>query len=271
LKTDPKRDNDGRSIMAVPQSKGGSFPTTHWSLIDAAERETERGARPALTVLLSRYLPALAAHLRMRRSVPTDRIDDVLQSFISRSVLESDLLAHADPGKGKFRSLLLTALDRFVISQQRYDGALKRGSQRTHAIDGEVELTDGKGNEPPADAFDVEWARQILAETLTRMRALCESQGRADVWGVFECRVLKPATEGAAPLDYAEVVRRFSYDSPSQMWNAVRTAKQIFARIVRAVIAEYAESDQDIESELRDLRSICSRAPAADGGGTLNS
>jgi hypothetical protein len=48
------------------------------------------------------------------------------------------------------------------------------------------------------------------------------------------------------------------------MWNAVRTGKQVFARQLRSVIAEYAESDEQVEVELRDLREICARLPQDD-------
>jgi hypothetical protein len=99
------------------------------------------------------------------------------------------------------------------------------------------------------------------------MRAHCEAEGRPDVWGVFEHRILKPATEGIAPIEYDEIVRRYSYRAPSQMWNAVRTAKHVFARTLRAVVAEYAESDEQIEEELRDLRAICSNTRAQDDDG----
>ena len=50
----------------------------------------------------------------------------------------------------------------------------------------------------------------------------------------------------------------------SQMWNAVRAGKQIFARALRSVIAEYAGSGGEVETELRDLREICARLPQPD-------
>ena len=241
------------------------FPSTHWSIIDCARREDLQGQRPALSELLARYLPALRAHLLIRRSIDPDQVDDALQSFISSKVLEADLIARADRARGKFRTLLLTALDRFVISQQRHDQAAKRGGGRVESIEALAE-TDvprdaraASGDE--ADAFDVAWARQILRLAVERMRAQCETDGRLDVWGVFECRVLRPALDGSEPADYDRVVDRFGVRSPTQLWNAVRTGKLLFARVLRGVVAEYAASEEEVEAELSDLRAICARLP----------
>lgn len=242
------------------------FPSTHWSIIECARDETVGGARPALSDLIARYLPALRAHLVIRRSIEPDQVDDILQNFISGKVLEADLIARADRSRGKFRTLLLTALDRFVISQQRHDQAAKRGGGKTESLEALAEpeaARDARGSVDAADAFDVAWARQILRQALLRMRQQCEVDGRLDVWGVFECRVLRPALEGCEPAEYEHVVRRFSVRSPTQLWNAVRTGKLLFARVLRSVVAEYAESEDEIEAELADLRAICARLPKA--------
>jgi RNA polymerase sigma-70 factor (ECF subfamily) len=244
------------------------FPSTHWSIIDSARREDAGSARPALAELLGRYLQALRAHLLIRRSVDPDQVDDVIQSFISGKVLEADLIARADRSRGKFRTLLLTALDRFVISQQRHDQAAKRGGGRTESLEALADpesAHDARGPRNPdgIDAFDIAWARQVLRYAIERMRAQCEADGRLDVWGVFDCRVLRPALEGSEPAEYEHVVKRFGVRSPTQLWNAVRTGKLLFARVLRSVVAEYAESDEELEAELGDLRAICARLPRA--------
>jgi RNA polymerase sigma-70 factor (ECF subfamily) len=247
--------------MSDDAGVGRSFPTTHWSQIARAADETSTGPRPALAELLQRYLPALRAHVIHRRQLRPDQVDDLLQSFISSKVLEADLMAHADRARGKFRTFLLTALDRFVISQQRQARALKRGADRVESLDLACDVAEPpRDSHPCADSFDIAWARQILRQTLDRMKEQCDADQRPDIWGVFQSRVLKPALEGASPEQYESLVRRFGYRSPTQLWNAVRTAKLMFARLLRQVIAEYTDADDQIEAELLDLRSICARA-----------
>ena len=80
--------------------------------------------------------------------------------------------------------------------------------------------------------------------------------GRADVWGVFQCRLLDPSLQGTAPVDYEELVARFGLQSPSQASNVLVTAKRTFARALRSVVGEYALGDDEIDAEIRELREI---------------
>jgi RNA polymerase sigma-70 factor (ECF subfamily) len=240
---------------------GGGFPSTHWSAIESAGRESSQSPRPALGELLRRYWPALRAHLMARPAVNRDRIDDLLQGFITSKVLDADLIRRADRSRGKFRTFLATALDRYVVSQSRHERAQKRGADVTQTLDDGSDALVVSSNDPDADPFTVAWARQVLREAIARTRAQCESDGRADVWDVFESRVLNPLLHGASAPDYDQIVRRHGYSAPTQMWNAVRTGKAVFARQLRAVIAEYADSPEQIESELDDLHRICANLP----------
>ncbi|HEY7090078.1 MAG TPA: hypothetical protein VH518_18415 [Tepidisphaeraceae bacterium] len=255
--------------MSQPTQRGKNLiPTTDWSGVARAGQEDPRGPRPALDQLLRRYFTPLRAHLLARKQVRPDEVDDIVQSFVSSKLLESNLLSSADRAKGKFRTLLLTSLDRFAISHQRHAHASKRGADRTEALDAASDVADSAMGDTDhrADVFDVAWAREILRQTLERMRQQCEAEGRADVWGVFETRVLAPTLYGRPPAEYEDLVQKYSYRAPSQLWNAVRASKQLFARTMRAVIAEYVERDDQIDAELSDLREICSRIAQQDGG-----
>src|SRR5688572_9796339 len=217
------------AVMEPGDNSSRGFPSTHWSAIDRASREDSQCERPAMSDLLRRYLPALRAHLLIRRSVPRDQVDDVLQEFIAGKILEADIIDRADRTKGKFRTFLLTALDRYVISRRRHDNAEKRGGAD---VTGSLKANDSastsvKATSSSEDTLNVAWARQILREAVQRTRAQCERDGRADTWGVFESRVLLPALYGTKPPDYAQIVARHAYRAPTQMWNAVRTGKAI--------------------------------------------
>lgn len=250
-------------VMEPGDNSARGFPSTHWSAIDRASREDSQCERPAMSDLLRRYLPALRAHLLIRRSVTADQVDDVLQEFIAGKVLEADIIDRADRTKGKFRTFLLTALDRHVISRRRHDNAEKRGgADMTRSLDGDdAPSASAQPTALSTDTFDVVWARQILREAIRRTRAQCDRDSRADVWAVFESRILLPALHGTKPPEYAQIVERHGYHAPTQMWNAVRTGKAIFARQLRSVIGEYVDSDEQIESELRDLHLICANLP----------
>lgn len=232
-----------------------AFPETRWSLVARAGDQHE-----AMGELLSRYLPALKSHFVARKKLAPDRVDDFLQSFIATKVLQGDFLSRANRDKGKFRSFLLTSVERYVIDLIREESAKKRspGDGMVLSLD---ELPDlAGGTNPRSDVFDMAWAREVIAEALRRLRNECEASGRAAFWGVFEARVVIPALEGEKSPGYDTLVQKFGFESPMQASNALITAKRMFARVLRSVVGEYAKDESEVDSEIQELKTILSHA-----------
>ena len=236
------------------------FPSTHWSLVQRAGEEDSRGAREALSELLPQYLSALRAHLASKYTVGASQIDDLLQGFISDKILERDLLTHADQERGKFRSLLLKSLERYVVSQWRHQTAKKRAAENIVSLDSGSggEYLASTGQTAPS-AYDVAWAQEVLGETLDRMKRECEATGRTDVWGVFEARLVGPILHGEPPTAYDELVKRFKLATPRRASNALITGKRMFVRILRTVIGQYTPEDE-IEAEIQQLQELLGRS-----------
>jgi RNA polymerase sigma-70 factor (ECF subfamily) len=230
-----------------------SFPTTRWSLVAHAARVDGEAQRDALGRLLQQYLPAMRAHL-LARGISRDRADDLLQGFVADKVLERDLLAAADAARGRFRSLLVTSLNNYAANCLRDELAAKRSPAgvKLLSLDQPGGVAEASASATP-DAFDVAWARETLSEALRRMRAECLATGRPDLWEVLEVRAVRPALEGAAPMAYDEMVRRWGYTTPKQAANALITAKRRFEQVLRSVVAEYVTDEQELESELSNL------------------
>lgn len=249
--------------MSATRREAARFPTTRWSLVDVIRRGDARATREALEELLGRYLPALRAHVVYRRRISRDEADDLVQEFIASRILEKDLIARADRNRGRFRSYLLKSLDRFLIDWVRHARA-KRRSPGDGAI---VPLDDQdqslEWQETPSGVFHATWARGVVAEALRRVRSQCESSSRMDLWGILECRLLDPILKGTEPADYGQLVKRFELKSPAQASNLLITARRMCARALRAVVAEYAQDDQEIESEIAELKEILAQS----GGG----
>jgi DNA-directed RNA polymerase specialized sigma24 family protein len=228
------------------------LPVTHWSLVSRAGREDSAVRREALTELLGQYLAPMRSHLVVRKRIDSDRADDLVQGFIATRVLDSELLASADRGRGRFRTYLLTALDRYVLNQARHDRAKKRSAEGGAApIDAVPEPVSGEA--PPDRTFEIAWARSIVAQAIARMEAECVALARADVWGVFQDRVLGPLLHGAEPMPYAAMVERFGFASPAQASNVLVTGKRTFARALRAVVLQYERDETDVDEEIADL------------------
>lgn len=212
----------------------------------------------AMGELLSRYLPALKSHFVLRKKLAPDRVDDLLQSFIATKVLAGDFLSRARRDKGRFRSFLLASVERHVIDAFREENAQKRspGQGMMLSLDALPDISGGQlGN-----VFDTAWAREVIAEALRRVQRECEASGRAAFWGVFEARVVAPALEGQKPPGYDTLVAKFGFDSPMQASNALITAKRMFARALRSVVAEYAKDEREVDSEIQELRMALAHA-----------
>jgi len=236
----------------------GHLPATRWSLVAQAGHADPQAKREALEALLPKYLSALVAHVQYRWRSPKDQAEDMVQGFFANVILEKELIASADQRRGKFRTLLLTALDRFVSNQFRDQRAQKRSPAAGSVRPLDERLPAGKAVPDSSMAFDVQWARTVVAEALQRMRGECRASNRMDVWDVFQCRVVGPLMEGAAVPDYREIVQRFGFQSPSQASNVLITGKRMYARLLKDVVAQYA-GGCDSESEIRELRAILAR------------
>jgi DNA-directed RNA polymerase specialized sigma24 family protein len=247
----------------LPPNRGHKhFPTTHWSLVGrAAGRADASGGKVALGELLRVYLPALRAHLLGPMGVPRDRAEDLLQGFLADKVLEQNMIAAADPGRGKFRTFLLTALERFVIDAHRRESAAKR-APRGKVLDVEEFGHRAAKGHNPTHAFDRAWAGEVLNEVTRRLRAECQQTDRAHLWGIFEQRMLQPIIDGAEPPSHEELARKYDLPSAAHSANALTSAKRLFTRTFRAVVAEYAADKNEVDSEIRELWEIFSR-PAA--------
>jgi hypothetical protein len=227
------------------------FPTTQWSMIARAGDGDSPAGRAALAALLGRYAGPMRAHLVLGKRIDPDDAEDLVQGFIARRLLEGCLIERADHSKGRFRNFLLTDLDHFVANELRAQRTQKRSPDRLFAIDEGFEKADPSAQ--PGDVFDVQWARTVIQQAVREMRLTCEAGGRADVWGVFNSRILGPTIHDTEPLPYAQMVEQFGLTSPAHASNLLVTAKRMFVRILRDVVHEYAADECEIDEEISDL------------------
>ena len=241
--------------MAKQPGEGNvHFPSTHWTELAALARALAAGDRQALGPLIQRYEGPLRAYLIRERCFDADRADDLIQGFFLARFLTGDLLARADQHRGRFRTLVLTALNHFAASEWRARAALKRSPERWVSAD--VQDLEGVllDLDTPSEVFEAEWAHQVLREVLERVRERCRRDGRPDLAGVLECRLL-----AEQPASYDELVQRFGYQTPGQVSNAVRSARALYARTLHEVLLLEARGEADVEELKADLLAILGR------------
>ena len=58
----------------------------------------------------------------------------------------------------------------------------------------------------------------------------------------------------SAAGDYGSLIAEFGFESPARAFNTLATAKRVFRRHLRTVLAEYCENDREAEEELQELK-----------------
>jgi DNA-directed RNA polymerase specialized sigma24 family protein len=231
------------------------FPVTRWTMVDQAATISSDAGFQALEKLLLRYRPALKAHLVYVKKVSREQADDYIQSFIAGKILQSEILRHADKEKGKFRTFLLTAFDRFIKNEIEKQQAKKRSPAGGFApLDEAMDATNFDSGS--SVMMDLVWAQEIINQAIQEVHAECRQSNREHFWKIFDARIIQPIMQGGKPVGYEELLKSTGFESPMQASNALITTKRIFVRTIKKIIGQYAENDEDIQQELDELRRV---------------
>ena len=227
------------------------FASTRWSVVAAAGRKGSPQARAALAVLCQAYWYPLYAYAR-RRLARADDAQDLTQEFFAR-LLEKDYLQAADPHRGKFRSFLLTAFQRFLAKEHARATARKRGGGR-RTLSLEFQEGEHRYRLEPADPatpeklYERRWALTLLAQALARLRQELTAAGKERL---FEA--LKGTLTGDGTGEpYERIGRDLGLSEPAVKTAAHRLRRR-YQELLRAEVAQTVASPEEVEDELRDL------------------
>jgi DNA-directed RNA polymerase specialized sigma24 family protein len=242
-------------------SRGGEFPSTHWSDIEQAGHPNPDQSHEALNRLILYYQGALVAYLQRKFGCDEDKAKDWLQDFLAQKVVEQKFFAQARRMRGRlFRCFLLCSIHNFVVSRARADGRKKRMPEGGFVAFDTVEEFEGVEDHDPAfQAGEEAWARQVVFNAIDRMREYCQRENRPDIWGLFEDRLMGPVLEGATPVPFEQLIRQYDLKTPAQAYLLLNHAKRLFHRFLISTLGEYASNDIETECELRELRRILER------------
>lgn len=222
------------------------FRTTRWSLILAA-REAPELARPALEQLCRTYRPPVVAYIRRSGCSPADA-EDLAQAFFLR-FLERGWHAHADPARGRFRSLLLTALRRFLDDQHAQAGALKRGGSARGgaAMDDALEQL-ASTEETPEQAFTRAWMGTVVGRAMAQLQGEWNRAGKQDRFELLA--PLLVAGEG----DALQALAAQTGTRANTLAVQAHRMRQRLRQLVRLELAQTVDGDQAVDEELAALR-----------------
>jgi RNA polymerase sigma-70 factor (ECF subfamily) len=233
---------------------GEVFLTTHWSLIDGI-REDPDDPRALIGLLLERYWKPVYCYLR-RKGYDNERAKDLTQGFFHEVVLNRHLFERANPAKGRFRSLILHALNQYVIDMQR-----RQMNRRQIPPEKLVPLDvaepaaeiEAMGALDPEQSFNHAWKADLLDRVLGEVRDRYLRQGMEGHWGVLHHRLVEPILNDRLPVSYAEICRKYGIENETTAANILKTAKRLFRSILEKHVRQTVIRDEGIREELQEV------------------
>jgi RNA polymerase sigma-70 factor (ECF subfamily) len=257
-KSSPEREiQDWRSVVDAEQGSGkdSSSTATSWTLIqDAvdAESPTKTTSRDEL---MKRYWSAVFAFIRSSgRS--EQKTEDLTQGFFCDVVIGRDLFDRADSNRGRFRSLLMSAVRNYLADDYRMQTAKRRspGPNALKRIDDENSGIDPRSNEvDPESAFNIRWVDELIQRTSDQVREQLLGENKIMHWDILQNRILNPCLTGATPTPHEELAEKWGLRGLPQVSNLLVSAKRTFAKILLDNVRETLPKGSSASNELNEL------------------
>ena len=246
----------GRHDYTEMGGLGGAFLTTHWSLIEQAGKKNKDPDRALIGLLLEQYWRPVYCYLR-GKGHPNERAKDLTQGFFHEIVLGHELLQKADSAKGRFRSLLLTALNRYLINVHNAENACKRiPKEKLVSLDlvGAADLPEPLDRSDPEGSFNYAWVSNLMEQVLEETEAQCNEQGKSVHWHVFHDRVLQPILERTDAPSLSVLCERHGISDTGKASNMIITVKRRFQDCLRRHLRLSVASDAEMREEMQELQ-----------------
>ena len=230
------------------------FLTTHWSMLEDIKKRDDK-ERTLIGMLLERYWKPVYCYLR-RKGYDNEKAKDLTQGFFHEVVLDRDLIDRADPSKGSFRTLLLCALNQYVIDGHRKESAQKRIPKDKLVP---LDITDPPAlpevidEFDPTEAFNYAWKADLLERALSEVKESYLKQGMENHWYVFLDRLLKPLMDNQQPAALKEICRQYGIENEATASHMLETVKRRFQSVLRKQVRQTVLTGQVVEEELKEI------------------
>lgn len=244
---------------ATPTPRNPAFVTTHWSVVLAAgQNNADTQARLALERLSQSCWFPLYSYIRRRGHSPQDA-EDLTQEFFCR-LLEHHWLEKADPARGRFRSFLLMAVNRFLANEwdkrkaQRRGGAAQSVPIALEDAESRFALQPATSTHSPELVYDQEWALSLIENVLRGLREEYAAQGKAALFDT-----LKPCLIGSRETQPYAVLAESIGMSQGAIKVAVCRLRERYREALKEAVADTVADPADIDAELRHLFRVLAR------------
>ena len=234
------------------QGGGAPFQTTHWSVVvQSMQSQPPAQAQQALGDFCQAYWPPLYTFVRRRGHSPSDA-QDLVQGFFAH-VLAEDTLRRAEREKGRLRTFLLGAFQRYLSHEHERAHTLKRGggqqivSMDDYSVGVEADLFAASGlNE--VSSYDRAWVNTLVDRAWERLQGEFSAEGKAQVLGE-----IKPFLLGGSELPSQEEVAGRLQMPFATLRTVLRRSRQRYRDMLREEVARTLTDPAQVDEELRYL------------------
>lgn len=173
------------------------------------------------------------------------------------TILRNNWFQHADRNRGRFRSLLLTSLQNFLINAAEKTHAHKRGggvefiswddwmAEAQSQLSIPVQVLDSL---LPERVFDLTWATTVVEHALQRLREECESKGKLWLFQALSSHL----TDERDEVSYAKLSGELGM-AETAVKKQLHNMRQRYRSLLRAEVAQTVENPADVDDEIRYL------------------
>ena len=236
------------------------FLTTHWSEIFSARTSDDSRRGIIIESLLKKYWKPVYCYVR-RKGYKNEPAKDLTQGFFAEIVLNSNLLERANKAKGRFRTLLLSALECYLTDAYRKENAQKRSPKgRMMNLDNDdmPDIPDSSSKMDPNQVFHYVWATEILDKVLRAVKKECYATNKKIHWRLFRIKIINPIMDNLPSPPMKELCRQYNIENEAKASNMIITVKRCFKRAMMNHFRSFVQSDQEIEEEFNELFRIIS-------------
>ena len=235
----------------------GRFTTTRWSVVLSCvdeDGDTQKMHKAQAELCKIYWRPIFAFIRRLGHSPPDAQ--DLTQDFFVM-VLKGQLLQRANPARGRFRSLVLKALEDFLRDAEAKRTARKRGGgvqfvswdDWMSEAPSQFSVSQQESDRWPAERiFDVRWAATVVERALSRLGEECERRRRRRVFDM-----LSPClAEERENVSYSKLSKTLSIPEAA-VKRLVHQLRVRYRALLREEVGLTVEKPDEIDDELRYL------------------
>jgi RNA polymerase sigma-70 factor (ECF subfamily) len=226
-------------------------PTTRRTPLGDVGGPGDAGCRKALARLCRDYWFPLYVFIRRRGHGP-EQTEALAQGFLA-DLLDRGDLSGLDGSKGRFRSFLRAACDRYLADLRDAEPTARRGHGAVvvsiDRLDAEERYARQPAHERTAERlYEHQWATALLARVMERLEAECAHEGNIELF-----RWLRPGLTGDGPAAGYLVIGGELCMPENVVRGAARRMRLRYRELLREEVARTTADPDDVDEEIGEL------------------